>query len=401
MTTKRPDIAVYYFPNYHRDSRNWRQHGAEWTEWDLVRKAKPRFAGHQQPKIPAWGYEDEANPQVMAKKIDAAADHGINTFLFDWYWYNDGPFLHRALDEGFLQAPNNSRLKFALMWANHDWCNVHPLKAFDGICRPGELCYPGPVTPETFEKIIDICIQRYFQHPSYWQVDGCPYFSIYELTKLLAGFGGLSEARDLLEHFRKKVKQHGFKDIHLNAIVWNNPILPGETGPIDPVTLVNELGFDSVTSYVWIHHFETDEFPSVDYNRVRDAYFAYWDRMQDAYKCPYFPNVTVGWDASPRTDPSGSYGNYGYPFMYLLENSTPENFKNALSMVKQKLTGHPVPCITINAWNEWTEGSYLEPDSMNGLKYLEAIQGVFGGNSVSEQNATQRRSAQKEEMLQV
>ncbi|MGD0044699.1 MAG: glycoside hydrolase family 99-like domain-containing protein, partial [Isosphaeraceae bacterium] len=61
---------------------------------------------------------------VMAQKIDAAADYGVNAFIFDWYYYDDGPYLQRALDRGFLQATNNSRIKFGLMWANHDWFDI-------------------------------------------------------------------------------------------------------------------------------------------------------------------------------------------------------------------------------------------------------------------------------------
>src|SRR5271163_3640596 len=84
-------VASYYFGNYHpNDPRNIRLKGAGWSEWELVKAAKPRFVGHQQPKTPLWGYTDESNPGAMAQKIAAAADHGINAFIFDWYYYNDG-----------------------------------------------------------------------------------------------------------------------------------------------------------------------------------------------------------------------------------------------------------------------------------------------------------------------
>ena len=99
--------------------------GKNWTEWNLVEHAKPRFPGHQQPNVPLWGYEMDNDPAVMAKKIDAAADHGIDHFLFDWYWYNEtstngqpGLFQDSALEDGFLAAANRDRIKFALMWAS-------------------------------------------------------------------------------------------------------------------------------------------------------------------------------------------------------------------------------------------------------------------------------------------
>jgi hypothetical protein len=81
-----------------------------------------------QPRVPLWGHTDESQPAEMARKIDAAADHGIDALIFDWYFYDDGPFLERPIDDGFLKAKNNGRLKFAFMWANHDWIDIHPAR---------------------------------------------------------------------------------------------------------------------------------------------------------------------------------------------------------------------------------------------------------------------------------
>jgi hypothetical protein len=73
-----------------------------------------------QPKVPLWGYQMGDNPQAMERKIDAAADHGVDAFIFDWYWFDGKPFLEETVNNGFLKADNNDRLKFYLMWANHD-----------------------------------------------------------------------------------------------------------------------------------------------------------------------------------------------------------------------------------------------------------------------------------------
>src|SRR3954467_14435249 len=81
--TKDYEVAVYYFPNYHVDSINEKWHGKGWTEWDLVKIAKPRFEGHLQPKVPSWGYFNEADPAWAAKEINLAADNGIDVFIYD------------------------------------------------------------------------------------------------------------------------------------------------------------------------------------------------------------------------------------------------------------------------------------------------------------------------------
>ena len=373
-----PSITVvcYYFGNYHPgDPRNERTKGKGWSEWELVKAARPRFPGHHQPNVPLWGYADESDPDVMAQKISAAADHGIDAFIFDWYYYNDGPFLDRPIDQGFLKAKNNARLKFAFMWANHDWLEIQPYRR--GTER--KVLYPGTVTPESFDKICDHVIQSYFRHPSYWRIDGRPYFSFYELTKLLESFGSVEATRAALDKFRSKAVAAGLPGLHLNAVVWGRPILPGEGKPADAAQLVKDLGFDSVTSYVWIHHVQLPKLQT-DYDEVRDSYFRYWSKAEQRFDVPYFPNVTMGWDSSPRAHQDDEFGNFGYPFMNTIGGNTPERFKEALEMTKRRILSKPSGprIVNINCWNEWTEGSYLEPDTVHGMEYLEAVRAVFG-----------------------
>lgn len=375
-----PPITVvsYYFGNYHPgDPRNAKQKGADWSEWELVKQAKPRFPGHQQPRVPLWGYQDESQPDVMAQKIAAAADHGISAFIFDWYYYNDGPFLDRPIDRGFLKATNCARLKFAFMWANHDWLEIHPYHRGD----PQKLLYPGRVTPETFARICDHLLTDYFPRSNYWRIENKPYFSVYEVQKLLDSFGSVAATRAALDQFRVKAKAAGLPGLHLNAVMWGNAILPGEKTVADPARLVRDLGFDSVTSYVWVHHVALPELKT-DYNFARGRYFDHWTRAATNYGVPYIPNISVGWDSSPRADQSQTLDNSGYPFTHTIQGNTPENFRIALELARQRLLTEPrgLRILNLNCWNEWTEGSYLEPDTVHGMAYLEAVRRVFGSS---------------------
>ncbi len=164
-------------------------------------------------------------------------------------------------------------------------------------------------------------------------------------------------------------------------MVWGQPILPNERKPADTPKLVRDLGFDSVTSYVWIHHVSLPR-QVTDYNYARDEYFKYWDRAENLFGVPYFPNVSMGWDSSPRAAQEDAFGDFGYPFTNTIGQNTPENFRAALAETKRRLLARPAGprILNINCWNEWTEGSYLEPDTVNGLKYLEAVRDVFTGN---------------------
>ena len=368
-------VAAYYFPNYHTDdARNIQNKGAGWSEWELVKAAQPRFPGHDQPKVPLWGYTDEKDPKVMEQKIKAASEYGIDCFIFDWYMYEDGPFLNRCIDEGFLKAKNVDKIKFALMWANHDWVEIHPYTR--GTKQ--KLLYPGKVSPQKFEEIGNILISQYFTQSNYWKIDGKPYFSVYDIQKFIEGFGSIEATKTAMDRLNQKAIAAGLKGIHWNMVAWGRPILPVEKISADFPNLMKLLGFDSATSYVWIHHANLPD-RQTDYNLVRHQYMEHWDKAKSEYPIPYFPNVSMGWDSSPRCDLKSEWGNFGYPFMNIIGNNTPENFKKALQTTKDKLLSDPngPRIMNINCWNEWTEGSYLEPDTKNKYGYLEAVKSVF------------------------
>jgi hypothetical protein len=95
-----------------------------------------------------------------------------------------------------------------------------------------------------------------------------------------------------------------------------------------------------------------------------------WNKIDSAYKIPYYAHVSVGWDNNPRFN------------MFrggIVKNNTPENFEKALLKAKNYADAHPVqaPLITINSWNEWTETSYLMPCTKYGYGYLKAVKRVF------------------------
>jgi hypothetical protein len=300
----------------------------------------------------------------------------VSALIFDWYWYNDGPFLEAALEQGYLQASNREDVKFAIMWANHDWFDIHPAK----LGSPPFLQFPGQITPETFDKMTTHIVNQYFNQDSYLKINGCPYFSVYELYRFVIGIGGVEKAVKGIEQFRAKTKAAGFQDLHFNAVTFGVQLLPGEDVH-DLKTLLHRLDVDSTTSYVWIHHAQLSQFPSTSYDELSNAYETYRSTAVEELGKPYFPNVTVGWDSSPRACQSDIYTNRTYPFMPVVEGNTPERFGEALRSGKIFLDGSAglkAKLLTINSWNEWTEGSYLEPDEDHGFAYLDQIKEVFG-----------------------
>lgn len=371
-------VACYYFPNYHTrdttDLRISRQHFENWSEWELVKQAKPRFDGHSQPKVPAWGYTDEKDPKVMEQKIEAASTHGIDVFIFDWYTYEGKPFLNRCLDEGFLKARNTDSIQFSLMWANHDWMELYPYTVGD----KHDYLYGGKVTSELFDRIGDDLVNQYFTKPNYWLIDGKAYFSIYDIQNFINSFGSLEATIKEMDKLNQKAIKAGLKGVHWNLVAWGTAILPGQDAPTNNKELLEKLRFNSATSYVWVHHAGMPEVET-DFNTVRDQYMRHWVQAKKEYGVPYYPNVTMGWDPSPRTNQKTNWSSSGYPYTNTISNNTPANFKIALQMTKDKLLTDPdgPRIMNINCWNEWTEGSYLEPDMKNGMLYLEAVKDVF------------------------
>jgi len=365
-------VAAYVWPSRQNDERGRKLLWGEGIgEWEMVRKGDPRFEGHYQPRVPLWGYEMDNDPVAVEKKIDAATDHGVNVFIYDWYWYDGKPFLESALDDGFLKAPNNEKMKFYIMWANHDvpgnmW-NHYRYKS-------DSLIWTGLVDRENFEIIVDRVIRQYFVRPNYFKIDDMPVFSIFSLSNLVRSFNGLKGTRDALDYMREEVRKAGFPGLHIQVVGWSSDGIPTLTwGPENKGKGVNEmvdaLGINSVTIYNWVATGLDEDYLVWAENamRVRER----WDSLLDI---PYFPLVSVGWDNTPRYPAEGRES-------VVHMNNTPESFAAYLQKTKEYVDNHPgqPELILINAWNEWIEGSYLEPDMRWGYGYLEAVKKVMSG----------------------
>ena len=353
-------IAAYIWPSCHHDERFGDMLWPERTgEWEIIKKGNPRFEGHYQPKIPLWGYEQDNDPKVMEKWINAATDHGVNTFIFDWYWFDEGPFLESSLNDGFLKADNKDKMDFYLMWANHNvkqnYWNVHKYAGID------TLLWMGGVDFKNFKRVVHRVIDNYFKEPNYKKIDGKPVFSVYSFKLLVEGLGGMEKTAEALEYFRKEVKKAGYPGLHLQTV------LAGNTGK-KQIKQVENLGFNSVTQYNW------GWWPLKEQDYIKWADFAQKrrDKWDGQLSIPLFPNVSIGWDDTPRFPQKTDKDIVRY-------NKSPESFASYLQETKEYCDNHPgqEKIITIFSWNEWIEGGYLLPDRKYGFGYLEAVKRVI------------------------
>ena len=360
-------VCAYVWPSCHDDSlaHHWLwQEGI--GEWEVIKQGDKRFPEHYQPRQPLWGYEMDDDPQVVEKWIDTALKHGVNTFIYDWYWFTDpdgysGPYLESALDNGFLKAPSNKKMNFYIMWANHyvvyNYWNYH--KWGDNT----DLLFSPEVDWTKFKKIVARVIDQYFKQPNYVKIDGCPVFGIFSMDALIKGMGSLDEAAKALDYFRDEVKKAGFPGLHIQQIQGGGSLMSQER--IDKMNeMISKLGIDSEALYN-MGGFDPDYLVhGANALKIRA-------QMDSAFNIPVFPCTSIGWDDSPRFPAKGARDVTCF-------HNTPESFGNFLQKAKEYVDAHPDQprFMMINAWNEWVEGSYLLPDMLNGYGYLEAVRDV-------------------------
>ena len=374
------DIAAFVWPSYTNDDPRARMFWREGMgEWQSVKNAQENSADYKpdwykswKGRKPLWGYVNEANPDVMQMQIDCAVRHGVNVFIYDWYWYDGRPFLENCLNDGFLKAPNSDKMKFYLMWANHNVNECWNIDRSDDNQNDGNIIWNGSVSPDEYKKLIDRWIDKYFKLPNYYKIDGKPVFLIYDPRNFINSFGGnLAAAREALDYFREKAIEAGFPGLHLQITSWNVAVqnysgVDGE--PCDVSSIYKTLGFDSATNYQWVHFQHPGDYLEMT-ERAKEEY----ENITKRGMC-YFPHVSIGWDNNPRFKKFRPG---------IVTGNTPQAFEGALRVAKEYVDTHELPAnlITVNSWNEWTETSYLEPDELYGYGYLEAIKKVFTENN--------------------
>ena len=365
------DVAAYVWPAYQPDPR-WAELGifgdgkGEWQNlYEAVKRAPDDIWGVK----PLWGYESDADPVAVARKIDAATAAGVNVFIYDWYWYGGRPFLEDALDKGFLGAKNSERMKFFIMYANHSvngiWNNK--ISTADG---KNKVVWPAKITDEDWREIVDRWI-AYFKRPNYYKIDGRPVLSIYMLGFFI-NWDGLDKAKERLAFLRERVKAVGFPGLHLQAT------LQGYSE--ERKDQYAALGVDSATCYNMgpkaRRRIANASLPEPDYAEICDTMIGELDELRDrcgAFGATYVPVVAIGWDNNAR-----------YPVgetKRRIRNQSPEKFEHLVRRTCDWADANLKPpmskLVIVNSWNEWTEGGYLEPDDRFGYGFLDALRRVF------------------------
>lgn len=356
-------VCAFVWPSCHDDSlgrANWEEGIGE---WEVIRKGNPRFDGHYQPKVPLWGFELDNDPEVVERWIQTALAYGVNTFVYDWYWFESYPYLESALNDGFLKAPSNEKMDFFIMWANHDvkhnYWNYHKWKEDESIL------WTGVIDPLDWPVIVERIISQYFHRPNYVKIDGCPVFAIFDVPNFLMSFSDEQAAKEAMDYLREETRKAGFPGLHY-MMMCGGGFAADKAG----VKWVEEKSILGPDSWAWYNMGEFDCDYLVHCEKAKKSRES-WEGKLDI---PVFPTVSIGWDDSPRFPEKG-------PQDVTRFHNTPQVFESYLRDAKDYADTHAESqpkFVFINAWNEWVEGSYLLPDKLNGFGYLEAVRNVFG-----------------------
>jgi hypothetical protein len=260
------------------------------------------------------------------------------------------------------------------MWANHTWRNWHPCQATQRPWQDAPLL-DGAISIASWRRFAER-IAGWMREPNYQRLDGRPYFSLYQINTFVKMCGDLDAAASELAWFRNLVRANCGSDPHLGAL-WGG--LGGLTVAKDEA--LRRLGFDSITPYNCLDHYPLWEadFPLADWAACDAANRAAWQERDPASGLPYIPNLTTGWDSSARCCPTDAWKLRDYPWLPILPLD-PQRFRRELATARDWLGAHPAApqVLTINAWNEWTEGALLLPTVDQGGAMLEQVRAVFG-----------------------
>ena len=339
-------VLAFYLPQFHRIAQNDAWWGTGFTEWTNVSRALPRFAGHYQPRIPRdLGHYRLDDPTIMHQQVDLARNAGLGGFVFYFYWF-DGQRLLEQPVERFLATPE-IEFQFCLMWANENWT-----RRWDGS---EEDILVAQSYRDADEAALIACFARHFDDPRYIRLHGRPVLMIYRA-------GLIPNAVETLARWRQRFRDlHGEDPILVMAQSFDDedPRTHGLDGAVEfpPHKLVRNLTEISESLDLLDHEFAAKVY---HYDDVVDA-----SCRPVGVSFPLIRTVMPGWDNDARRQGRGM----------VIHGATPARYENWLASVlgdalARPFFGTPIACI--NAWNEWAEGAYLEPDQHWGGAFLNA-----------------------------
>ena len=366
-------VIAMYFPQFHAIPENNRWWGEGFTDWVNVKKAKPQFEGHYQPRVPLnHHYYDQSDLKTIRWQTDLAQEYGLYGFCHYHYWFEEKRLLHKPTD--LLLCNKDIKFPFCLSWANETWS-----RQWDG--QNHRILIRQTHIPEKtrWKKHFDYLIKAWTDERAI-KVDGRPIFAIYRPQNI-------EHLDDMLDFWQEEARRYGLNqgiyfiaqkqyEFHdksilrrFDAVFQFNPfesIFYKKEAQKTPETQLRKKLKAMVPAplRLCLRSLLNKLSPKLIFHNYDDVW-ADLVQMRTEPGITTFPGAFVDWDNTPR------YNNRAT----LFKGCCPERFEYWLGQLIDTMGQRNLPAdyIFLNAWNEWGESAYLEPDEKNGYRYLEAV----------------------------
>lgn len=355
--TKGPELITFYLPQYHVIPENNDWWGEGFTEWSRVRNAWPLFENHHQPRTPLQ-YYDLSDVEVMKEQANVAKKFGIYGFCYYHYWFAGKKLLEKPLEQ--MLATKDVNMPFCLCWANEKWTRAWEGKSKEILI---DQHYGGE---DEWNDHVNYLIP-FFNDPRYIRIKGRPVFLIYR-TESYRYFDRM------IDFWNSKMKERGLNELYIAEMLTSFQKMPVclksdavvEFEPMFTIGSSKSLR-SKIRNYTRkrLSFLFRRSYRVFDYDRV-------WKRIARRKKKYGKKDIFLGaftdWDNTPRFLDKAS----------VFKNVTVKKFQYYLKKQADKSTSE---FLFINAWNEWSEGAYLEPDTKNGYDFLESVKNISDGYS--------------------
>lgn len=353
-----PKIISLYLPQFHEVRENSLWYGEGFTDWVSVKKAKPLFKGHRQPRKPLDGnYYDLSRVETLKWQAELAKEYGIDGFCFYHYWFDSQNRLLEKPVELLLEH-KEIEISFCFSWANESWkrtwSNVEKgnvwCDANDSGSRKQDEKGRGLLVgqrygrEEEWKKHIDYLLP-FFQDTRYLKVEGKPVFCIYQPCDIYC-------MKAMLEVWDARLKEAGLPGIWLVGASYG-----------DLYSDNVDISYNHEPGTAFVKCREAQEYEISPEGMEFFDYDTMWGHILEGILPGRLSCAVTDFDASPRKGCKST----------IVKGSTPERFEKYFREFLIRNLQAENEFVLINAWNEWGEGMYLEPCEEYGYGYLKAV----------------------------